>query len=136
MQGRQWDDEVWKHVGKAFERLRGKPTAGMTDEDAKTYNTTTLAQLRDSGESRHRYLNLALLSPTVCSIPHDVISMAKAERSARYYFWNQENNLPEAPKVWPQGKNIPVSVLQLNLVDSRRHYGQDSLICGFWLAYA
>ena len=62
---------------------------------------------------------------------------SKAERSARYYFWDQQLDLPQAPDAWPRSQNIPISVLQADLDSpSRRHYGQDSLLCGFWWAYA
>jgi len=135
MKGRAWESEIWVHVRPAYEALRNKSAAGQTAEKVNSYNKTIMENLKASGESRHRVFNLARLNPNRHSIPEDVVCMSKAEKSARYHFWDQSQNLPKAPVAWPQGKNIPVAVLQLGL-DNVRHYGQDALICGFWWAYA
>ena len=132
---RQWNVEVWSVVQLAYDRLKKKPAAGQAAEQAKAYEKATLDALRKDGECRHRFFNLAWLDPTLLSIPNDVLSVAKAERSGRYHFWDSVNNVPKAPKTWPQSKNIHVKVLQLNL-EGVRQYGQDALICGFWWAYA
>ena len=130
MKGRQWESEVWVHVRAPFEALRNKAAAGQTAEQANKYDKRTKDELTASGESRHRVFNLARLNPNRHSIPEDVVCISKAEKSARYHFWDQVHNLPKAPKAWPQGKNIPVAVLQVGL-DNVRQYGQDPLICGF-----
>ena len=137
MQGRRWEEEVWNVVRPAYERLRQLPAAGQTAERRDAYNKITQDQLKNSGESRHRLFNLSLLNPNQNSIPEDIMCPSKAERSARYYFWDQQRDIPQAPEAWPRSQNIPISVLQPDLdAPSRRHYGQDSLLCGFWWAYA
>jgi len=84
----------------------------------------TVKDLSRFGESLRRHVKLALLNPTRPSTPHAVISVAKAERSGRYYFWDSAKNSPFAPPAWPQGQNIPLGFLHPSLTDSRRQHGQ------------
>jgi hypothetical protein len=88
MQGQRWEAEVWDVVRLAYERLRKLPAAGQTAECSDAYNKITNQELKSTGESRHRLFNLALLNPNQNSIPDDIMCPSKAERSARYYFWD------------------------------------------------
>ena len=134
---RSWEKEVWNVIKPSYDLLAKKRPAGQTAQECTDYCKTIVADLSRTKESRNRVFNLALLNPNRCSVPNDVCCVAKAERSGRYHFWDQSKDQLLAPTVWPRGQNIPVAVLTPDTDSpSRRHYGNDSVICGFWWSYA
>jgi hypothetical protein len=94
--------------------------------------------LEEVQEARDIPFNLAQLAdPNQAAIPEDVLDLAKVIKSARFYFWDNVANCPEAPKVWPRGKNIPIALFSKELCSKMRfqHYGHCSVVAGFFWAF-
>ena len=134
---RLWTQEVWSYVGPHRLKLMKNNAGGLTSEQWKDSVKTVNVTLKGNKEARGVKFNLAHLNPHTASIPSDIVCLTKAERSGRYHFWDQVKNAPRAPTAWPRGQNLPISVLQPDLcAASVRHYGLDSVLCGFWWAFA
>ena len=130
-----WEAEVWSIVKPVYTALKKKRPNSMSAEAHKTQNLEINIALQKTKEARHASFNIAWLDPTRMSIPSDVVCLAKSKKSALYHFY--EDGVPCAPAVWPRGQNIPVAVLHPDVDhESLRHYGGDSVLCGFWYAFA
>ena len=92
-----WETDVWNIVEAVYKRLADKKPIGFSSGEAfKVHTKTVSAELSKTGESRGKTFNLAWLNPCQMSIPNDVMCAAKAAKSGRYHFWDQQNNRPLA----------------------------------------
>ena len=143
--GRNWADEVWTHLAEEFGKLTNLPLP-----KAPVWSSGALAggyvrtvpqlekDLSENGAARGVVTNLTMTCPTKPSIPDDSVSMPKAEKVAKYHFWDKAMEKPRAPKTWPLGANIPIAVLSPTMPEKgqARHYGGTHVIVAFWWAYA
>ncbi len=136
-----WDHDLWATVSSKFHELL-QQTPPKTEEElagggVPKSMTTVMKTLASKSEARGIIMNLTYTDPRVCSVPGDVMTMAKAEKAAKFYFWDSSSDAPRAPAMWPRGRNIPIAILGLVAPDKGqfRRYGLDHVVVAFWWAF-
>ena len=104
--------EVWQYVEPKVKVLQlinpGDKTQTQADKAMKKMKEELESPVR---ECRNFTFNLAqLVDPGAAAIPEDVLEMTKVKKSAYFYFYDKATKCPQAPTVWPRGRNVPVAV--------------------------
>ena len=131
--------QVWRHVAENVEKVKKKRAGDQTPEQWDQTAKKAKADLDKNKEARNVPLNLAHLSdPGAAAIPEDVLEMSKVKKSGRFYFWDKKENCPMVPKVWPRGRNVPITTLSKDIKKEGplEHYGNCSIVAGFFWSMA
>ena len=138
---RDFDTEIWALIKPEYERLLTERPFSKEDAPsgvAMPSGTRFAEHMASKKELRNVTGNIAYTPPKSVSLAGEVITMEKAERAARFLFWDQGADCPRAPANWPPNCNVPIALLSPAVPDKGqyRRNGMDVVVVGFWWAFS
>ena len=129
-------DKVWTIVLPDFQELSSE--AILKSHEGRTGVTFNSGVLSTQKEQRGVAANLTMTPPGAVSLEGDHVSMERAEKAGRYYFWDKEKDMAWAPKQWPRNCNIPIALFTPELPEKMkfRRTGSDYIVMAFWWAFS
>ncbi len=134
-----WRSRVWCFVEGEFKLLsQMKPLTKAEGATGLLVKATEFQELLHArgGELRNVTGNLCSTPPLDMSLAGDAVSLEKADSVAKFYFWDQATNTPQAPHHWPRNGNIPIALRAAALPVVQKRFGLDGLVVAFWWSFA